>query len=132
MNEVDVEIVNNGLELVELVQPALLFPPVELVTPVGDELRQIVELGAVVPVGALELIRESGPREPCPKILQHGIRNGNLKGSDSGRVHRSLLGDGILQWRIRLARRRRTPDGHNSDDDKMEFCYSAHGGLTSR
>ena len=58
MHEMDLDAVDRRLELVELVQPPLLGAPVVLVAPVGDKLTEVGQVGAVVPVGAAELVRK--------------------------------------------------------------------------
>ena len=48
-------------EVFELVQAGLGLAPVVGVTPVADELAEVPELGAVVPLGTRDLLREARP-----------------------------------------------------------------------
>ena len=73
VNKVRVESVEHRLELVEFVQPAFLLPPVKTVPPVTDQIREIAQLGAIVPVGAIQLIGQPGVGQPRLEILEHGV-----------------------------------------------------------
>ncbi len=67
--------VDRGLELVELVQTALVNPPVVLVAPVGHELPQVGQAGAVVPVRVGELVSKTRPGKALLQIGQHAVWN---------------------------------------------------------
>ena len=75
VHEVDVEAVDAGLELLELVEPALLRPPVELVAPVLDELPQVGLVHPEPPSDSLRLIRQARPRQALAQVRQHFVRN---------------------------------------------------------
>ena len=60
VDEVDVESVDGGLEMVERVEPSFLVPPVEPRVPVLDQLAEVGQVGAIVPPDALELVGEPG------------------------------------------------------------------------
>ena len=82
VDEVDVEIADDGLELVERVEPLLLLAPVELVAPVGDELGDVVELGSVVPPGAVELIGQPRHLEAAVQVVEHLVGDRDLERPD--------------------------------------------------
>src|SRR5689334_25362380 len=83
MNEVNVESIDSGFELTELIEPAFLGTPIEPVAPVLDEGLQIPEIHAVVPAGTVELVRKSRPCESRFQILQDIVRNMDGKRNDS-------------------------------------------------
>src|SRR5262249_14744206 len=85
MNEVNVESIDPGLELTELIEPPFLCAPIKPITPVLDEALQISETHAVVPAGAIELVRKSCACESSFQILQRIVRNVNGKRND-GRI----------------------------------------------
>ena len=60
VDEVDVESVDGGLEVVERVELSFLVPPVEPCLPVVDQLAEVGQVGAIVPPDALELVGEPG------------------------------------------------------------------------
>src|SRR6476469_3027345 len=89
MNEVNVESIDPGLELTELVEAAFLCAPIKPITPVLDEALQISEIHAVVPAGTSELVRKSRACESRFQILQGIVRNVNGKRNDGRIVGRS-------------------------------------------
>ena len=107
VDEVDVEAVDVRRELVETVQPRFLRPPVEAVAPVLDQLPQIGQAGAVVPVGILQLVRKADRVEPRLQVVEHGVRHVDGEGRDgraAGRLGRSRrsrdrAGDGRQEGR---------------------------------
>src|SRR5262249_58142991 len=82
MNEVNVEAINLRLELTELIESAFLCAPLEPIAPVLDEALQISEIHAVVPAGAIGLVRKSRACESRFQILQDLVRNVNRKRND--------------------------------------------------
>ena len=61
---------------------ALHGPPVEPVGPVAAEILQIVEVGAVLPGGAGDLVGPAGAAQPFGQVDQHVVGDGRpLKGS---------------------------------------------------
>ncbi len=79
MDEVDRLPVNPGLELAERVQPIFLDPPVVAVEPVVDQLAQVVGRDAVLPPGAVDLIREAGPLQAMVQVLENRFVNLNVE-----------------------------------------------------
>ena len=75
VDEVNVEAVDAGLEVVEAVERPLLRAPVVLVPPVRHQLAHVVQVAAVGPAGALQLVGEARVLEPRLQIVQHGIRH---------------------------------------------------------
>ena len=73
VDEVDVEAVDAGLELLEPVEPPLLFPPVELVTPVLDELPKVGLVHPEPPSDTLGLVGHAGAREPLLQVGEHAV-----------------------------------------------------------
>ena len=74
MNEVCIEAIDDRLVVVERIQTTLLLPPIELVAPVLDERRHVVEVGAIVPAHPVELVRQPGTSEPLLEVVQYGLR----------------------------------------------------------
>src|SRR5881628_3259875 len=56
VDEMNVEPVDVGLELIQLVEPPLLGAPIEFLAPVSDELFEVPEIGAVVPIRSWNLV----------------------------------------------------------------------------
>ena len=91
MNEVDRLTVDLGGELIESVDPGLLSPPVVTFLPIVRELADFVDVGAVFPGRARQLI---GPFRRCQttlKIGEHNVRNMSFEGLDGCRIFRSSL-----------------------------------------
>lgn len=63
MDEMDVNAIDLGVEVSELVDGHLLCPPVELILPVVAKLSHIVQVGAVVPVSTCNLVRPTDAGE---------------------------------------------------------------------
>src|SRR3974390_3410774 len=82
MNEVDVDPVDVGLELLELIESPLLCAPIVLVAPVSDDLLQVGKVGAVGPTGAIELVGEARTGESLVQIGQHGVWHVDPEGHD--------------------------------------------------
>ena len=106
-------------EVMERVEPSLPGTPVELIGPVGNEASKPVQLGALFPAYAWNLVGPSGMAQPCPQIVEHLIRDMNPKGFQSntsllasgrdrpsarglGRIKSYLLG----QWYLEVIRAR--------------------------
>ena len=72
VEEVDVDVADLGHELRELVDGLLLGPPVEAVPPVGHELLQVAEIGAVLPRPgrAGDLVGPPHPGEPGGQVVE--------------------------------------------------------------
>lgn len=73
MDEMNLQSVDARREVVELVQLPLLRAPVELVAPVGDQLLEVRDIGAVGPA-LLERRRKPRAREPHSQVGEHRIR----------------------------------------------------------
>ena len=73
MDEVHPRAVDLGDEVVEGVEHRLGAPPVVLVAPVLDELGEVAALGAVVPPGVGQLLREAGARQPLAQVVEVGV-----------------------------------------------------------
>ena len=86
VDEVNVETVDVRLELIELIEPPLLRPPVERGAPVGDELLEVRQVRAVIPARAVDAIREPGRRQSCPQVPQDIVGNVNREGEDRGAI----------------------------------------------
>ena len=82
VNEMNVEAVDAGRELVELVETLLGGSPVELLAPVGDELLEIRQVRAVIPVRAGDLSGKSRARQALLQIGKDGIFDVNLERDD--------------------------------------------------
>ncbi len=93
VHEVDVEAVNPGLELRQLVEAALLRPPVVAIAPVGGQLPEIREVGAVVPARARQLIGKPGLCQALLEIAQDRVRHLNLERNNRVRLRRGGSGE---------------------------------------
>ena len=85
VDEVDAETVHAGPEVGERVHRALLTPPVESRAPVLDDVPEVGEAGAVVPAGALDLVRPARAAEALPQVVERRLRNVDDEGA---RLHR--------------------------------------------
>ena len=70
MDEVDVDTIEFGAELSERVQRTLLRAPIELVSPIGKQLSQVLEVGSLLPGSAGRLIRPARVVEACSQVRQ--------------------------------------------------------------
>ena len=103
MNEMDLDPVDRRFELVELVQPPLLGPPVVLVAPVDDKLTEVGQVGAVVPIGAGELVGKPRASQALLQVCQLALRDLDPEGHDGSgplrsrgnRVQSSADADGV-------------------------------------
>lgn len=86
VNEVDVQAADRGEELRQLVEPALVRPPVEACAPVLDQLLEVLELGPLVPAAARRGVRPPGAGEALAKIDQHLFWDVDAERADRG-VH---------------------------------------------
>ena len=93
VHEVDVEAVNPGLELGQFVEAALLGPPVVAIAPIGGQLPEISEVGAVVPARARQLIGKPGLRQALLEIGQDRVRHLNLERNNRFRLCRGGSGE---------------------------------------
>ena len=66
-------------EVIELVEFPFPSTPVEIVRPISNQASQPLQLGALLPADARNLVRPSRVTKPCPKIVEHVIRDMNLK-----------------------------------------------------
>src|ERR1700730_15255932 len=98
MNEVNVEPVEVRLELVELIQPPLLRPPVVPVAPVRNQFLEVGEVRSVVPPYLGNFVGEAGPRQPLLQVGQHGVRDVNFEWDD--RVRATRLQDLSSAYRL--------------------------------
>ena len=98
MDEMDAQPVDVGGELVEGVEVSFLFTPVVLGEPVLHQLAQIAELGAVVPVGAVELIGETGIDESLAEIVENRLIDGDLERPDRAGTLLIDVRNGGCRW----------------------------------
>src|SRR5262245_35160313 len=135
MDEVNVQAVDFGGELVELVEPPLGGAPVELLPPVGDELLHVREVRPVVPARSGDLTRVARAGQPLLQVHQHGVGHADLEWNHrllavswdlaehheeewQERAHgalesaRSLIVDSMLivDWRLLICRAIESPD----------------------
>ena len=71
--------VYSGFEMVPAIHGPFLGTPVVLSAPVGNELPDIGEVRAVIPVRVGQLARPAHAVEPLLQIVQHCIWNSNRK-----------------------------------------------------
>lgn len=70
VNEVDAQPADLGLIVRQRVQPRFLGVPVEPRAPVLCQLADVVEVGPVVPAGAVDRVRPPGSREPITQVVE--------------------------------------------------------------
>ncbi len=75
MDEVHVQAVDPGHEVRERVETPLLLTPIELVAPIRHQLLEVLDIGAVIPPDAFELVRKPGPGQPSLQVAQHRVRH---------------------------------------------------------
>lgn len=68
MDEVHVQAIDPGPELRETVQRALGCAPVEAVFPGGEQVLEVVQVGAVVPAGTSQLVGPPGAGDARPEV----------------------------------------------------------------
>jgi hypothetical protein len=73
VDEVHARAVDFGDVVVEGVEHRLGAPPVVLVAPVLDELREVAALGAVVPSCVGQLLRQARACEPYAEVVEVGV-----------------------------------------------------------
>ena len=73
MNEVNALPLDGGVEVGEGIQAGLGLAPVKAVLPVGHQLLDVVQIGAVVPLGAGDLVRPAHVIQPVPEVFQHVV-----------------------------------------------------------
>jgi hypothetical protein len=83
VDEVDLEPVEVGAELIDRIQRALLRPPIEPVGPVGKQLSEVGEVRALVPGGAGCRIGPACVSNTLIEIGQDAILNVDPKGCDA-------------------------------------------------
>ena len=82
-NEMDLEAVDIGGEMLEPIQLGLVLAPVVLGAPVVEQLAHVGEVGAVLPSGIGHLVGQTRAREPILQVLQNIIGHIDSKGFDS-------------------------------------------------
>src|SRR6187455_1113954 len=82
MNEMDVETVDFGGEVVEAVERFLACPPVVFVGPVVGQLAGVFQWDALVPVVDAFGVRPTGARQPGLEVVEIGVGNRDAKRSD--------------------------------------------------
>ncbi len=80
MDEVDVDVIDVGPELGQLVEPMLGRAPVVLIAPVAAERAQVVERNALIPPLDRLALGPSGAVKPIAKILEVGLGNDDREG----------------------------------------------------
>ena len=79
MDEVNLDTVDGSLELAEAVERALLFPPIENVLPVVQELSKVRQIGSKFPRVVRRFVRPSRLQETLSKVIDLRLRDGNLE-----------------------------------------------------
>jgi hypothetical protein len=82
VHEVQVQSVDRGGELGELVQARLVRPPVVGGEPVLDQLPQVGERDAVLPAGGGQLLRPAGEGQAVAQVVELGLRDLDPQGPD--------------------------------------------------
>ena len=75
VDEVDAHPVHGGPELGEGVDRPLLDPPVEARSPVAGQLFHVVQVGAVIPAGAGDLVGPAGAGQALTQVFQDRVRD---------------------------------------------------------
>lgn len=75
MDEMDRLSVDAGAVVGELIEPAFLFAPIELVRPVRCQGSKVVRIGAGRPRIARRADGKASSPEPLPQILEHPGRD---------------------------------------------------------
>ena len=68
MERMDIDPGDGHLDLRKAVEPGLLCPPVETIAPIGDDIAQIADIGAIGPRRIRRLIGQACQREPRLQI----------------------------------------------------------------
>ena len=106
VDEMDVETVDLGCELVEPVQRGFACAPVVFVGPVVGQLTGVAQRDALAPVIDALGLRPSGAGQPLPQVSEISVGNGNAKRIDLGhasschgssRARRALA---TASWRV--------------------------------
>jgi hypothetical protein len=82
MDEMDVQAVDLGGEVVEAVQRGLPGAPVVLVGPVGGQLLGVVQRDALLPVLDTFRLRPSSSIQPGLEVVEVGVGDGNAEWID--------------------------------------------------
>ena len=106
VDEVDIESVDGGREVVERVESPFLVPPVVPRLPVVDQLAEIRQVGALAPSDALDLVGETGAGQTFLEICQYRVRHGDHERADAHRVVGGGWGGGwgVGGWSRRFGR----------------------------
>lgn len=70
LDEVHLQAIDPGPELREAVQRALGRPPVEAVCPGGEQVLEVVQISAVVPADASQLVGPPGAGDARPEVVE--------------------------------------------------------------
>ena len=97
MDEMDVDAVDRGLELLKLVEPAFLVPPIKLVAPIVDELLQVRLIGPEHPPHPVGLVGHTGARQSVLEIHQYGVGHVDGERFDLGDGRRLALGNELYR-----------------------------------
>ena len=84
MNEVDIEAVDVGGELVEPVEQRFPGAPVVPVGPVRGKFSRVLKRNALAPVVDALAFRPSGLGQPLAQVVKNVIGNGNSERDDVG------------------------------------------------
>jgi hypothetical protein len=90
VHEMDREAIDAGRELFKLVQPPFLRPPIEPIAPVGDQLAQVTDVGAMGPAVALQRLWNPRLGQASAQIRDYRVGDANRKRLNLG----ALLGAG--------------------------------------
>ena len=128
VDEVDVQPLDVRLEVVEAVQQPLLAPPVEFVPPVGEQLLQVLAVGAVVPRRAGQVVGEPRPGQAVPQVGQHFVGHVDRERADRLGIPGRVL---LLPRRRgggRGSGRRERAGGQSEDGRQRQRRGTADGG----
>jgi hypothetical protein len=82
VQEVDVELVNPGLELGEAIEASLALAPIICLGPVVADILDPLQRRALTPVADQFGFRPARPAQPRLQIVQHVVADGNAIGPD--------------------------------------------------
>src|SRR5690242_21635905 len=83
MDKVDVDAIECSTKLLEGVQPALLRTPVELVSPIGQQLSEILQVGPLFPRRAWALVRPACEPQALVQVVKGFLSKTDREGLDT-------------------------------------------------
>ncbi len=70
VNEVDADPIDRGFEVCELIDRGFVLPPVVGVLPTGHQLAEVIEIGAGIPVCAVQLAGPARVYQPPAQVAE--------------------------------------------------------------